>query len=264
MRPDYRRAINDIVDGVSSSEMWSRFGWQEVRRRYRRTSLGPFWTTLSLAIFVTALGFVWSEVWHQDLHTYLPYLSSGMVAWTLVQTIVSESCVSFTQYENIIKNFDFSYSVLAATVVWRNLIVFFHNLLVFVVIAVIFKVHVGWQTFLVLPGLLSVAVNGLWVALLLGMICARFRDIQPLVTSFLQIALFVTPIMWSADQIGRGRWVFIYPNILYHVVDLVRSPLLGRAPALTSYGAVMLFTIVGWIMTLMIFARFRRRVPYWL
>lgn len=264
MRPDYKRAITDIAEGIGSSDKWSRFGWQEVRRRYRRTSLGPFWTTLSLGIFVTALGFVWSEVWHQDLHEYLPYLSSGMVAWTLVQTIISESCVSFTQYEGIIKNFDFAYTVLAATVVWRNLIVFLHNLAVFIIIAAIFKVHVGWATLLTIPGLLFVAINGIWVALLLGMVCARFRDIQPLVGSILQIALFVTPIMWSADQMGRGRWVFIYPNMLYHIVDLVRSPLLGRVPALTSYAAVVLFTVLGWALTLWIFARFRRRVPYWL
>lgn len=263
MRPDYERAFKDIVDGVLSSEIWGRFGWQEVRRRYRRTSLGPFWTTLSLGIFVTALGLVWSEVWHQDLRNYLPYLSSGLVAWTLVQTIISEGCLSITQYEGIIKNFDFSYSVLATTVVWRNIIVFFHNVLVFIVIAVIFKVHVGWQTFLVIPGLFFIAVNGIWVSLLLGMVCARFRDVQPLVASVLQIALFVTPIMWSADQLGGKRWLILYPNLLYHIVDVLRSPLLGHIPAPSTYAAVVLLTIIGWMMTFLIFARFRRRVPFW-
>src|SRR5258708_19683242 len=80
---DYATAISDIVGGAIHWRMWGRLGWQEVKRRYRRTVIGPFWTTLSLAIFILSLGVVYSQLWHQPLETYLPFVSLGMISLTL-------------------------------------------------------------------------------------------------------------------------------------------------------------------------------------
>src|SRR5579871_139282 len=78
-----RVALIDIIAGTWATEIWGRLGWRETKRRYRRTVFGPFWSTLSLAIFVVTLGVVWSNLWHIDPKTYLPFLTSGMLCWAL-------------------------------------------------------------------------------------------------------------------------------------------------------------------------------------
>src|ERR1700730_859523 len=96
VKPDYAIARDDIFDGLRAREIWSRLGWQEVRRRYRRTVFGPFWATLSLGIFIGAISIVWAPLFNADLRTYLPYLTAGMVSWSFVSSTIIEGCSSFT------------------------------------------------------------------------------------------------------------------------------------------------------------------------
>lgn len=264
MVPQYRLAWTDIRDGVANWRMWGRLGWQDNKRRYRRTVIGPFWTTLSLGVFIVTLGVVWSQLWKQDPKVYLPFLASGMVVWALVGTVITEGCVVFVAAENLIKSLRINYTALACSVIWRNVVVLAHNILIFILVAVYGAVPVTWQTLLVIPGLLLVAVNGIWICLLLGLLCSRYRDIQQVITTVLQVAMFVTPIFWSAEQLGARFTSVVDFNLLYHLVDVVRSPLLGRAPGTSTYLSVLLAAMVGWTLTFTVFSRFRSRIPYWL
>jgi len=66
----YDVALADFVEGLTNWRMWGRLGWLDIKRRYRRTVIGPFSTTLSLGIFMFALGIVWANLWHQNLRVY--------------------------------------------------------------------------------------------------------------------------------------------------------------------------------------------------
>jgi ABC-type polysaccharide/polyol phosphate export permease len=225
---------------------------------------GPFWTTVSLAIFVIALGLVWSNLWHTDPKTYLPYLTSGMLCWVLLSTICAEGCGGIVGSEALIKQIRISYTVVACATVWRNTIVFLHNLSVYVFICIYAAVPPTWATLLVVPGLLLLCINGLWIALLLGAVCARYRDIQQLITNLLQIALFLTPVFWSTDQLtGRASLLAAY-NPLYHLIAIVRDPLLGKAPEALHWIVVAGVTLLGWTLTIRVMGKFRHRIVYWL
>lgn len=262
--PQYDLALADIVEGVSDWRMWGRLGWLDIKRRYRRTVIGPFWTTLSLGIFAVVLGIVWARLWRQDPKVYLPFITAGMLAWTMVAAIISEGCSTFVAGAGLITQLRFPYSILCCSVAWRHLIVFLHNLVIFVGVALYGDVPVTAASLLLVPGLALVCVNGVWVALLVGMLCARFRDMQQVITSLLQISMFITPIFFTAEQLGPGFARFVDFNALFHYVDIVRSPLLGRAPALWSWMVVLFGTVFGWAITLWLFSRFRRRLSYWL
>ncbi len=264
MTPQYGVAITDVVQGIGNWRMWGRLGWQENTRRYRRTVIGPFWTTLSLGVFIITLGIVWSQLWKQDPKVYLPFLASGMIVWALVGTVITEGCMVFVAAENLIKSLRINYTVLACAVVWRNVGVLAHNIVIFVLVALYSGVSLNWHTLLAIPGLLLIAVNGIWICLLLGLLCSRFRDIQQVITTVLQVAMFVTPIFWSADQLGARFKAVVDFNLLYHLVDIVRAPLLGRAPSNWTYLSVLAAALLGWSLTLVVFSRFRRRIPYWL
>lgn len=262
--PQYDVALADFREGITDWQMWGRLGWQEIKRRYRRTVIGPFWTTLSLGIFIFVLGIVWARLWHQDPKTYLPFLCAGMLAWTMVAGTINEGCVVFVAGEGLIKQLRFPYSLLCCAVAWRNLIVFLHNIAIFAAVAIYAGVPITAASLLLVPGLAMVWFNAVWVTTLLGLLCVRFRDIQQVISSILQISMFITPIFFTPEQLGPRFVKFVDYNFLYHYVDIVRSPLLGKAPTMWSWTVVLVGTCVGWGVTVWMYSRFRRRIPYWL
>lgn len=264
MLPQYDAAVRDVLEGFAAWKIWVRLGSQEVRRRYRRTVLGPFWATLSLGIFLLAMGIVWAQLWNQPAKTYLPFVSSGMIVWTMVAALINEGCTVFWAADGIIKQLRFPYTMLVCAVVWRNMLLFFHNLAIFLAVAFFTDVPVTSATPLAIPGLIIIFFTGTWVVTLIGLLCSRYRDMQQVIMSLLQITMFVTPIFFSADQLGPRFKLFVGVNLLYHYVDIVRSPLLGKFPALWSWAVCIGGMIAGWVFTLFIYSRFRRRLAYWL
>lgn len=258
-------AAEDLLRGLRKRELWGRLGWLDVRRRYRRTTIGPFWTSITLAVYVVTVGTVGAAIWHQNIYDYLPFLVSGMIVWSLVSSIVTESCSLFIAGQSLFRNIRFDYSVLAYALVWRNFLVLLHNFAVYLLIVLLLKPSLlSFTALLALPGLALVLLNGVWVALLFGTICLRFRDVPPLVTSALQISMLITPLFWPADTLtGIKRFVFVDLNPLFHVVDVVRAPLIGRVPDPISYAVLLAMTIVGWWLTYEFFKRFRKRIAYW-
>ena len=261
--PDYSGAIDDIVAGLRMREIWGRMGWAEAKRRYRRTVIGPFWSSLSMAIFVVSLSIVWSQLWKIDPKEYVPYLTSGLMVWTFFSTCITEGCGVFVASENLIKQLRISYTMLVCILIWRNIIVLLHNFAIYILVVLFAHVPVTWATLLALPALALLCINIIWIAIVLGMFCARYRDIQQIIVSFLQVALFVTPILWSPAQLtGRAVYIVDY-NLLYHYIEILREPLMGKAPSLWSWFMVLMSTIVGWGVTLFLYGRFRRRIAYW-
>jgi ABC-type polysaccharide/polyol phosphate export permease len=258
-------AADDLLRGLRKTELWGRLGWLEVKRRYRRTTIGPFWNSITLAIYVLTVGTVGAAIWHQNIYDYLPFLVSGMIVWTLVASIITDSCNLFIAGQSLFRNIRLDYSVLAYAMVWRNFIVLLHNFAVYFLVVVVLKPSLlSFTALLAVPGLALVLMNGIWVSLLLGMLCLRFRDVPQLVSSIMQIAMLITPLFWPADTLtGIKRFVFVDLNPLYHVVDVVRAPLLGRVPEAISYGAMIVMTIGGWWLTYAMFKRFRKRIAYW-
>jgi ABC-type polysaccharide/polyol phosphate export permease len=264
VRPDYTIAAADLIDGIRSYRIWTRLGWQEVKRRYRRTVFGPFWATLSIGAFIGGMVFIWAPLFKTDVKSYLPFLAAGLVSWTFATALISEGCTTYTAGVNLITQLNFPYTVLNFMVVWRNIIVFFHNILIVIVVVIALKIPVDWQTLLLIPGLIIVAVNGAWMTILFGMVSARFRDVPPLVGNIITLLMFVTPIFWFSHQLGADAQPIVTYNFMYHLIEVMRAPMLGTAPPLLSYAFTIGGAIIGWFVAFDLYARFRRRIPYWL
>ena len=258
-------AFNDFLQGLLLWKMAWRTALKEVARRYRRTVLGPFWTTLSFMIFALIMGVVYSSLWKMDIEKYLPYITSGMVSWAFISSVVTEGSQSFVAAEGIIKNSNFPYTFFALTSMFRGLIVFLHHIVIYIIICLIFKVNPGIAIFLVPVGILYVMISGLFLTMLVSLLCSRYRDIYQVIISMLQIIMFVTPIFWDASMLtGWKHRLFVDGNLIYHIVSILREPMLGKVPALSSYIISTIFMAVISVTTIFVFARFRRKLVYWL
>ncbi len=258
-----RKATDDIVGGLAHWQLWSLLGWQDIRQRYRRSLIGPFWLTLSMGIMVTALGVLYASLFKIEIGSYLPYLAAGLIVWGFLSTLVTEGCTTFFGAEGIIKQVALPLSVHAYRLFWRNFIIFLHNLAVMVVVVPAFGVPVGASLLLLVPALILYWANALWMGLLLGMLCARFRDVPQIIGSLIQITFFMTPILWHPTLL-KDRAMFVDANPLYHFVDILRAPLLGEVPGLLSWQVVGVITLLGWAVTFWLYVRYRRLIAYWL
>lgn len=237
-------------------------GWQDIRQRYRRSVLGPFWLTLSMAILVGALGVLYGKLFGIAIDDYLPFLTLGFLSWGLISGVITEGCVALTAAEPFIKQMRLPFSLHVYRMIWRNLIIFAHNFVVYIAVAVWFEIWPGAAALLLLPGLVLIVLTAIWVGLLLGMICARFRDVPQIAGSVLQVAFFLTPIIWKPELLG-SRAGFVQANPFFHFVELVRAPLLGQAPAALTWTVALGVTAGGWFVTFLFFRRFRARIAYW-
>ena len=255
-------ALFDLVQGARAHHLWYLLGWRDIRQRYRRSVLGPFWLTLSMGALVSALGFLYGMLLQVEIAEYVPFLALGFIVWALISGVITDGCQVFINAESIIKQVGLPLSVHVYRLLWRNLLILFHNALVFVVVAAVFGVWPGWAGLLALPGLVLLCLNGIWAVLLFGIVSARFRDVPPIVASIVRICFFVTPIIWMPELVPQRAMVLEF-NPFYHLVEVVRAPLLGEVPGLSSWIAVLSMTIGGWVLAFAFFRRYRWRVAYW-
>ena len=268
VRMEYRKSQlqsfgGDALLGAQATEIWSILGWNDIRLRYRRSVIGPFWITLSTAVLVVALGFIYSTIFKSDLRTYLPYLALGLIVWGFIATTTNESCSAFLDSENIIKQVKLPFSVFVYRVIWRNFIVFLHTIILFIPITIVFGIPPTWVNLLVFPALLLVVLNQVWIGIILATLSARFRDVPQIVAAIIQVAIFATPIMWPVSALGNRTFIADI-NPLHHLIDIVRSPLIGEAPDILSWVVAIGLNVFDMILALALLRRASSRLVYWL
>ena len=255
----------DIYAASKKYELAGVLGWQDIRQRYRRSSLGPFWLTISMGVLIGALGFVFSNLFSQPMKEFLPFLTIGLILWALITTVLNEGCTGFTDAEAMIKQISLPLFIHILRVLWRNLIIFAHNLVIFPFVLLVFWVPVKAIAFLSIAGLVLLIINLTWMALLLGVFCARYRDIPQIVSNLLQVFFYLTPIIWMPHLLPkRASMLLLDANPFFHLIGIVRAPLLGSLPSALNWQFSIILAVVGWFLTLLVYGRFRSRIAYWL
>jgi lipopolysaccharide transport system permease protein len=237
----------------------------DIRLRYRGSILGPFWLTLSTAVMVGAMGFIYSRLFHTNTATYLPFLSLSLVLWNFINTLTTEGCTCFTMSESVIRAMRMPLSLHAARVVVRNILVLGHNIVVIAVVFIVMKKVPGPMSAAIVPAFMLWLVDAIAVSILLGAFCARFRDVPPIVASLMQIVFFISPILWSPAVLAhRGIGVYLINwNPFYALLEIVRGPLLGTHMALQTWGVALGYSALLFCISTVTFALARARIAYW-
>lgn len=264
-RTGIRAAFSDVVDAVLKYRIALTFGWQDIAQRYRRSRIGAFWLTLNMAVFIGALGLIFGTLFQSEMREFLPYLCAGIIVWTFISTSIADGCVAFSSSDGIILQVQMPLFIHILRALWRNIIVFAHNLVIFPIVAVAMGHDIGINVILAIPGFILVCLNMVWVMLFLATICARFRDMTQVISNVLQVFFYATPIMWMVktlpDHVTR---TFINWNPFYHFIQLVRAPLLNQAPSIDNWLTALVCLIIGGFLSLAFFGKYRWRIAYWL
>ena len=257
--------LQEIYHAVKDYNLMLALGRQDVTTRYRRSRIGAFWLTINMIVTIMVLGFVFGGIFKQSINNFLPYLTVGLVLWGFISNSINEGCASFSSSSDIILQVRMSFFIHIVRVLWRNLIILFHNLLIIPIVFIIFSKSLSIDSLLSIPALFLILMNLAWMSLLLAIICTRFRDVGHIVQNIMQVTFFVTPIFWEAKSV-MGDFVEIINlvNPFYHMVNIFRAPLLGLDSDIFSWIFCAIFFLVGSILSLYFLGKYQKRITYWL
>ncbi|MCX7217999.1 MAG: ABC transporter permease [Burkholderiales bacterium] len=239
-------------------------GWQDVRQRYRRSALGPFWLTISMAVMIGTIGIVFGQIFNTPMEDFLPFLASGTIFWGFISTIIIEGCTGFIAAESIIKQLPIPLFVHILRMIWKNTIILAHNIIIFPLVLVAVGKSPDIVAFLSIPGFFLLVVNLGWIALILGVFSARYRDFPQIIGSSIQVLFYLTPIVWMPSLLPQRSGLYLLDlNPAYHLLQIVRAPLLGQFPSTTNWIVSLVLALVGWMVTLSVYGRYKRRIAYW-
>ncbi|WP_158637099.1 ABC transporter permease [Arenimonas daejeonensis] len=257
--------FHHLWQSLRRPEYWAYSSWLEITTKYRRTSLGLLWLCLPVALFVLVLGNVYSHLMGYPLEKYMPYLAIGYVIWRFMIQVVTDVAGAFpTHKANIMEGRIRLTDFILVSFSKAGFHLMFGGAVVVGVLLWSPAAHVGllWTLLLTFPLLLA---NLGWIAVCIALVGARFRDTQELIGAILMLGFLLTPILWQVDRFPpdtlRGSLVRFNPA--FHLIEVVRAPILGGTPEAASFWIVGLMAVAGWALTLLVYRRYARFVPLW-
>ena len=247
-----------------ASPVWPALAWQDIVSRYRRSTLGAFWITVTTSVFVVSVGAVYSGLFADNTASYMLYLGTGFIFWQFIASTLNEGATVMIGGREMLLNTRVEPMTLVLRLIARNTMTLAHNLPVYIALAIF--AHPGsWQGLpYAIPGILALLANALWLALLIAIAGVRFRDVPPIVTSLTQLLFLLTPIFWQADAVSGRRAQFTDLNPFTHILAAVREPLIGHPAPLSSLAISAAFAVAGLGITLFLYAAVSQRLRYWL
>lgn len=254
----------DLVETRQLLGLGVALGWLDIKLRYRGSVLGPFWLTVVSALMVASMGGLYSTLFHMNLTAYLPFLAVSLMLWQAgVAAQVQDACGCFIEAEAMIRASRLPLPLFAVRVVVRNVIIFAHNIIVPLGVFAFYHAWPGMVAIWALPAALLWLVNGAALCLVLGALCARYRDIPPIVGALMQVVFYVTPIIWAPEQLhGYARFLLLNP--FYAVIEIFRQPLLGVTPDAVLWGIALGTSVILWVVAGFVYRKARARVVFWM
>ncbi len=254
----------EITSVVAYFNMWFWLGWYDIKQKYRRSFIGPFWITLSTGVMVGSIGMMFAVIFKSTVNEFLPYFAIGQIIWLFISNQINDACTTFIQYQYIIKQMSVPLTVHIMRTLWNNLILVGHNILIILIVLLVFSPGISWVVLYAIPAFFLVVILLFLISVMLGIICTRFRDITQIVAVFIQLIYFFTPIFWMKKVLpGKHSWVTDF-NPFYHMIEIVRAPLLGTAPPSILWLYMSLYIAIAAILFIFVLTKFRHRVSYWL
>jgi len=246
-------------------QIWTRLGIQDVRLKFRRSSIGAAWIFVNLTVMVLSIGFVYANLLGQDTHEFIPYLTIGMILWGYLTNSIVEGGSAFILSEGYIRQISLPIYVYIFRSFVSITVTMLITMLAFVIVAVVYRLPVGPATLLAIPGLLMVMTIALLLIAIFAHLNARFRDVAHMAAVGMQVLFYVTPVIFPASLLLRRRdlTLVVELNPLYHLLEVVRQPLLHAAPAAwQSYAAVGVVLIILFAASAAVIGAFQRRIVF--
>jgi lipopolysaccharide transport system permease protein len=236
------------------TEIWQgRFFWMslvrmDLRSRYRGSALGMGWSLLNPIFMTIILCTVFSTLFGQDIHSFAPYVMTGLAVWSYLSQSMTLGCMCFHQSEAYIMQHPSPMAIYPLRVVLGNCFHFAISLGLAILLALW---GTGWPgllpLFSLLPTLVLFLIFGWSIACLFGLMTVHFRDVKHLTEVGMQVLMYLTPVWYPAKLLQeRGLGWLVQINPLAPFLELIRAPLLDHvAPSPMVFGSALVVAITS-------------------
>ena len=260
----YRELIL-LINCIKNFELWYNLGITKLRIRFLRTKLGPLWEIIGTLAIISMISLIWSKLWGKNLNDFLPYLFFGYVLWKTIISIIGDANMAYHEvYKNVLENVYIHPFQLSVGLVSKNFIVFFG----FLICCLFIGFFVGNLSFFSIIYLIYFIIfffiSSICISFLFGLLCLKYRDLQHSIGIILNLAFFMTPIIWEPSQLGERGQIIIDFNLIYHYIEFFRSSLLyGTVNKITFY-VVTFTTLILVLFATFISKKYSRKMIFWL
>jgi lipopolysaccharide transport system permease protein len=263
----YSRVIKDGIQEVKqallSREQWFYMANQDIKLRYRRSIIGPWWVTISTGLMILILGFLWSHIFNQTINNYLPYFAIGFVVWNWMSAQVLDSAAGFREFQGVIKQIKLPFAIFILRLNMRQGLILLHNSLIIILILSLMGKQFHWINLMAIPQLFLIQCNLTFLSIIITIFCTRYQDMTQVINVATQIIFFFTPILWQIETL-KNRVFLAEWNPIYHWIELIRAPLLGNIPTISNYIWSSLSLIILFLLAIYYLGRYRSRIALWL
>ncbi|MES2216194.1 MAG: ABC transporter permease [Patescibacteria group bacterium] len=251
IRPKKIFHLRDLKELWQYRELLYFFSWRDFKVRYKQTAIGvlwaifqPFITMVVFTVFFGGLAKIPSDGVPYPIFVYV-----GLLFWQFFSTALSDTSNALITNQSIITKVYFPRLILPVSTVITKLVDFAIASLILVGLMFYYGYTPHLSGLLLLPLLLLItfmAATG--AGLFLSAVNVKYRDIRYALPFFIQILLFVTPVIYPASIAGAYS-KFLAINPMMGVIQNARAALLGTTPinwtliSTSAVGAIVLLLI---------------------
>lgn len=221
--------------GPNLGELWRYrdlfyiFAWRDLKVRYKQTVLGVAWAVfqpvITMIVFTIFFGQFLRETTQGVPYPIFVYL--GLVFWNYFSQSLTTSANSLVEHENIIKKIYFPRLVVPVAGTIAHLVDFGLASGVLALLMVYFKVIPHWPGLLLYPILMFITfLTAIGLGLFLAAINVKYRDVRYVIPFFIQLLIFVTPVIYPVTVISQRFRFLFYLNPMAGVIETARSSIM--------------------------------------
>lgn len=253
--------FDDFLNTLKRPDLWFYLAFFDIRLKYRRSYIGPWWETISTGLIIATLGILWSKIFQMDISIYLPYFAVGFVMWSFISSQINESCEIFYFHQSIILNIQIPYHAFILRLAFKNFLVLLHSILLLIPI-IIYSVGLEFIFLFSVIGLFLLFLNLTFLSLVVAIFCLRFHDTKFAVGNIIQVLFFATPIVWMPGLLRGKSWLLEF-NPFYHWIHIIREPVISSNIPFFSVTISIASILLLSTLSFYLLGRVKKRIPFW-
>ncbi len=237
--------------------------FNDIRSQFRGSILGPFWSVINIVILVVILSFIYGTIFDVETNILVPHIASGLVFWFFIANCLNECSEIFVLKRDLIKNIAMPVGIYVLQVIIKNTIILIYHLIALVPFLIFYEVNLFLNLYFVLIGFIFNFFLLYTFGYLIAFVSAIFRDIPHIIKTINQMAIFVTPIIYTKEMLG-SRFIIADVNPFYHIIEIMRSPLLNKELDLLNWTIVISSLIIIKISVIIFGKYIQDKTPYYI
>lgn len=254
IKPSKRLAVN-WREIFTYRELFFYFAWRDVKVRYKQTAIGASWAILQPFVQMVVFTLFFNKVAGiQSGNAAVPYAIfsyTGLLFWNFFSSALTRASNSLVDNQTVVTKVYFPRLLLPLSSTLIGLIDFAFAFIVFIGLAIYFKIPPTIEAILLLPVALFVtfiAASGL--GMFLAAVNVKYRDVKQAVPFFIQVGLFITPVIYPVTAVPEKYQWLLYLNPMTGVINVMRSSFLHTAPinwplTMLSVASAIVMFVVG-------------------